>query len=221
MGLIELREDAKAIREIAERAGETLKDLFEINLGAKFEVAPTITHALIVEAIMHINEHKTDDSDTVTEVDLAKLVTIGVDYLEDEEGEKEGNFVPYVRPTELLLQILQSGEMPKIDRAFLEDELSKHLADRTNVLLKNHYNVNINDRTEIILATAFAFIADAVLYLNEHKVTDADAPVSINLMQMFDLGIGYIEEEDVFLPFMRAGQEMKLLIKDDNVTEED
>lgn len=102
----------------------------------------------------------------------------------------------------------------------------QEIADRTAQVLDREHGVLIGNKTAVLPTIVHAFISTAVSFLAEHKPQEAGTSVEINLMQLFDLGISHEAEEDAekegnYTPYLRPGQEMKLLVKDDNITEEE
>lgn len=90
----------------------------------------------------------------------------------------------------------------------------KYLEAENNIHVTHH---------EVIPTIAFAFFRGMIDHLNQNKTPGRD--VEINVLDLFDIGIAYRENEEAekegnFTPFMRPGQEFKLLVKDDDQTEE-
>ncbi len=96
------------------------------------------------------------------------------------------------------------------------------ICDDTGEFLNREFNIDITN-TEVYATIVYGFLRCAIEHLNKIKSQDKD--VEINMMQLFDLGISYRENDDAekegnYAPYLTPGQEMKLLVKDDNDTEE-
>jgi hypothetical protein len=103
-----------------------------------------------------------------------------------------------------------------------EKEIMK-IALKAQTVLTEENNISIS-HAEAIPSIAYVFMKEMIGYLNEHKSAGTD--VEINFMQLMDIGISHRENDDAekegnFTPFVRPGQEFKLLIKDDNATEDE
>lgn len=101
-----------------------------------------------------------------------------------------------------------------------KEEIIK-IASRAMTILDEENNVVI-PTVEVIPTIAYVFMKSMIQYLNENKEKGVDT--SINFMQLMDIGITYRNNDDAekdgnFTPLVVAGQEFKLLIKDDDKTE--
>lgn len=94
--MIELRQDKEEIQQISDRAVKALYDRHAINLIGAVESLPTIVYTFLVTAIEHLNANKSETEPY--ELNLFQLFDMGITYNEEEDAEKEGNFVPYLRP---------------------------------------------------------------------------------------------------------------------------
>lgn len=99
----------------------------------------------------------------------------------------------------------------------------QQIADRSVALLAEKYGVNLKGGSAGVPTMVYCFLVAAIEHVNANK-SEQD-PYEINLFQLMDLGVAYNEEEDAekegnFVPYLRPGQEFKLLIKDDSITEE-
>lgn len=102
-----------------------------------------------------------------------------------------------------------------------EKEIAK-IAEAAKAHLKHENNITVTSAIAIP-TIAYAFLREAIAYVNQNKSTDSD--FTLNLMQLIDLGVSYRENEDAekegnYTPFAAPGQEFKLLVKDDADTEE-
>jgi DNA polymerase III delta prime subunit len=106
--LIEIRENEKEIRQIAENAAKVLEAEHNITISVP-EAIGTISYAFLREAINHLNANKEAGSDTV--INMMQLFDMGISHRENEEAEKEGNFTPYLTPgQEFKLLVKDDGE---------------------------------------------------------------------------------------------------------------
>jgi hypothetical protein len=103
-----------------------------------------------------------------------------------------------------------------------EKEIQK-IAERAQKFLDEENHIVIS-HAQAIPTIAYAFLRETINFLNENKSAGND--IEINVMQLLDLGISHRESDDAekegnFTPYARAGQEFKLLVKDDDATEEE
>lgn len=102
-----------------------------------------------------------------------------------------------------------------------EKEITK-IAEEAAKYLETENNIVVSHALAIP-TISYAFLRSAIGYLNTHKAAGSD--IELNLMQLLDLGVSYRENEEAekegnFTPYARPGQEFKLLVKDDDETEE-
>lgn len=115
--------------------------------------------------------------------------------------------------------------MPKIKLEEIHENQKelKKIAEQAQKALIAENNIEVTVPEAILTIAKKCFIA-AINMANEMKSEDED--VIINFMELFDIGISYrkndeAEKEGNFTPFLVPGREMKLLAKDDAITEED
>lgn len=101
-------------------------------------------------------------------------------------------------------------------------EIAK-ISEMCQTKLKEENNIKISEAVAIP-TIAYQFCAAMVDYLNKKKGEGKD--VSINFLQLFDIGITHdadneAEKEGNFTPYLTPGQEMKLRVKSDEATEEE
>ena len=94
--MLELRENQEEIQAIADRSVALLQERYGINFKGGAAGIPTLVYCFMTATIEHVNKNKSEDEPY--ELNLFQLMDIGVSYNEDEDAEKEGNFVPYLRP---------------------------------------------------------------------------------------------------------------------------
>lgn len=94
--MLELRQDQEQIQKVADRSVALLQEKFGVTLKGGSSGVPTLVYCFLTAAIEHVNSNKSEDEPS--EINLFQLFDLGVSYNEDDEAEKEGNFVPYLRP---------------------------------------------------------------------------------------------------------------------------
>lgn len=96
------------------------------------------------------------------------------------------------------------------------------ISEKTQKILAQEHHIKIS-LAEAIPTIAYVFLREAINYLNKNKASGQD--VEINLMQLFDMGISFREsdgeKEGNFTPYLTPGQEFKLLVKNDEATEDE
>lgn len=103
-----------------------------------------------------------------------------------------------------------------------EKELNK-IAEQTKITLNDEFNIGINYH-HAIPTIVYTFLKETINYLAKNKEPGSD--VSINLMQLLELGITFDECDDAekannYVPYAAAGQEFKLLVKQDSIEDEE
>lgn len=97
------------------------------------------------------------------------------------------------------------------------------IAERAQKYLDAEHKITITHE-QIIPTIVYGFLREAINFLNEQK--SGSEEVELNLMQLLDIGISYRENEESekegnYTPYARPGQEFKLLVKDDEDTEDE
>lgn len=100
--------ELKNLTEISKLAQKTLKDERNINITMA-EAIPTIVYEFLYSVGLYLEKNKSTDEDVV--VNLMNLLDMGVTYRETDEGEKTGNFTPYVQAGTILKTVIKSDEM--------------------------------------------------------------------------------------------------------------
>lgn len=96
------------------------------------------------------------------------------------------------------------------------------ISEKAGKYLESEHNIGIS-HPQAIATIAYGFLREAIAYVNENKAPGTD--FSINLMQLIDLGVTHRENDEAekegnYTPYAAPGQEFKLLVKDDDETEE-
>lgn len=103
-----------------------------------------------------------------------------------------------------------------------EKEIMK-IAEAAKNTLNYEYNIAINYH-QAIPTIGYVFMKEAIKYLAQIK--EPGAEVSLNLMQLVELGITFddcddTEKENNYVPVAAPGQEFKLIIKQDSSDDEE
>lgn len=101
-------QEKKAIEEIAKIAQKVLRDERKINI-TMHEAIPTIAYEVLYATIQFLEKNKKADEDI--SVNFMNLFELGVTYRGSEDGEKEGNFTPYLQPGVVMKTVIKSDEM--------------------------------------------------------------------------------------------------------------
>jgi len=113
--LIELTgttQEIKHINDIAENAQEVLKSKRNIDISMAAAI-PTIVYEFLYSATQFLDKNKSTTSDVI--LNLMNLIEMGVTYRESEDGEKDGNFVPFIQPGTIFKTVIKSDEMTEDD----------------------------------------------------------------------------------------------------------
>lgn len=119
-------------------------------------------------------------------------------------------------------EILIMDKKPSILITVTEDaEIIEEIAKKTQARLLKENNINISSSAAIPTIIC-QFLRTTVDAINENK---SKGDVNINLFHILDMGVTYREDTDGekegnFTPYTQAGQDFKLGIKDDKLTEE-
>lgn len=214
--LIEIREDEAKILKVCENAQIRLKREDNIDASHAAGIA-TVAYVVLREAINVVGANKSMEEDF--ELDFMNLLTLGISYRANDEAEKEGNFTPYVHAGNDFKLMTTDGKT--IDKPEYSKEMQK-IGETAKRILKSDRYIDI-DSVPVILDMTRAFFIELMMYLNEER--SSEEAIEVNVVQLLDVGVEYqpAEEEGaegVYVPFARPGQEFKLLVKDDDITEQ-
>lgn len=98
------------------------------------------------------------------------------------------------------------------------------IAKEAQDILKNEHKINIS-LADGIPTIVYVFLHCCAKFLERNR--DKDEDVTINVMNMIEMGITYRESPDDseksgnFTPFVQAGTELKTIIKSDDLTEDE
>ena len=113
--LIELtgtKKEVATINAISEQAQENLKSQHKIEISLA-QAIPTIVYEFLYATAQFLDKNKSTTSDTT--VNLMNLIEMGVTYRESDDGEKDGNFVPFIQPGTIFKTVIKSDEMTEDD----------------------------------------------------------------------------------------------------------
>lgn len=119
-------------------------------------------------------------------------------------------------------EIIIMAKEPSILISITEDaEIIDKICKNTASILKNENHITIN-RPQAVATIAYQFLKSAVQEIVKNRVEGED--ININLFHLIDMGLTYKENADGdvegnFTPYVQPGQEFKLAVKDNNVTE--
>lgn len=218
--LIELREDKEAIQAAVDRAVENLKERYDVDVIESAIAVPTVAYGFFACMVDELNQHKTEGESV--HLDFAGLFTVGISHEVEEEAEKEGNFTPFIMVGERFEKYVK-GEIVDLTMPYAGDhidlgttqEVFNKISDRTTKYLQRENSISFDGRAITIPTIAHEFFAALIEELNDNRISDG--AIEINMAQLFDIGIQGNGEE--YVPYLRAGQEFKLMVKDDNTTE--
>jgi hypothetical protein len=210
--LVEIREDQQRIVSICKAAQERVSVEDNIDVSPAEGLA-TVAYEYLSEAISVVNSTKSEDGSS--EVDVVGIFTLGITHRQgDDDAEKEGNYTPYVKPGPLFELIVRENQ--GVEALDITEQQLK-IAQGTLRRLKNR-GIALDDATSIAKITR-ATLIELALLINESRSQSEDE--EINLLQLIDAGVSYDEVNSEFIPYARPGQEFKLLVKDDDATEEE
>ena len=104
--------EMKDLSEISKMTQKVLKEERHISITMA-EAIPTIAYEFLYSVAQYLEANKDPNSDTV--VNIMNLIEMGVTYRESADGEKEGNFTPFIQPGTIFKTIIKSDEMTEDD----------------------------------------------------------------------------------------------------------
>lgn len=117
----------------------------------------------------------------------------------------------------------ENAKLIELNGSKKEIEAMMSIADSAQEILQRDHNIAIS-LSAAIPTIAYVFMYAAAQYLEQNKSTEED--VSINLMNLFEMGVTYRETDDGdkqgnFVPYLNPGTIFKTVIKSDDETEDD
>ena len=109
--LIEFNGDAeqrKNILEIANIAQEVLKEERHINISMA-KAIPTIVYEYLLACVQFLEKNKSTNADIT--LNIMDIMDMGITYRESEDGEKTGNFTPFLLPGTVFKTTIKSDEL--------------------------------------------------------------------------------------------------------------
>lgn len=104
--------DMKAVSEINEMAQKMLKEECKIVISDP-KAFPSIVFEYLTAIAKYLEKNKVPGEGA--SVNFMNFATFGVTYRESEDGEKEGNFTPYIQPGTILKTYIKSDEATEDD----------------------------------------------------------------------------------------------------------
>ena len=96
------------LKTIATMTQSILKNERHISITMA-EAIPTIVYDFLYACAQFLEKNKSTDSDI--SINLMNLMEMGVTYRESDDGEKNGNFTPYIQPGTIMKTVIKSDEM--------------------------------------------------------------------------------------------------------------
>lgn len=104
-----IKENRKEIMEIAEATQKSLSEDFNITI-TRAEGIPTIAAEFVKHMWEFLNKNKNANGPDI-EINFLNMFQAGVSHLETADGEKDGNFTPYMNVGQIPRTIIKSDEM--------------------------------------------------------------------------------------------------------------
>lgn len=142
--------------------------------------------------------------------------------LETPIGKLDFNLSSNKNKTDIEKEILVMEKKPSILITITEDaEIIDNIAKQTQAVLLKENNIKISS-SSAIPTIIYQFLKATVEEINKNK---DKGDVNINLFHILDMGVRYEGDEDGenegnFTPYVAPGQQFKLDVKDNDVTEE-
>lgn len=227
--LVDIREDEETIYAISHHTKQELLKRYGLRFTSDSKVLPTFIYSFILGAIGRLNMEK--DVGKTVKVNIANLFTIGIHWAEEQDTEKEGNFVPFVAAGPELYKIIDDtieGKEPEIvldeksHLLLIEEDLEEiqKISDSTATIIRDHFSINVITENAVLPTLVHAFITTMFRVLTENRTQEGDGLIMLNLLQMINLGVKWDSESGKYVPLTSPGRAMKLHVKDDDLTEE-
>lgn len=185
---------------IAENAMEAMKEK-SINL-----LQPEVVYTVAVKFLKQMfTSFKTYPD---SKIPISTLMTFGTENTESENGEKAGNIVPTCTINDFAKKLVKDPEAKDKNDTDDFDKTIQNICENTMIELKEINHVDIKE-PRVAYITIVAFMKEVLKYLSQHNT---DTIVLGSLMN--------ISVEDGS-PRVELGEQAKLLVKNDDATEED
>lgn len=102
---VDLRENETELIEIGERVCKILDADYGIVIPNP-KVALTIAYVYAKNMIEALAENKVEEKGS--QINFVNLFDIGISYRENDEAEKEGNYVPFITPLQAAINLAES-----------------------------------------------------------------------------------------------------------------
>ena len=104
--------DMKSVSEIAKMAQKILKEENNIVITMA-DAIPTIVYQYLIALAKYLEKNKV--AGETTSINFMNYAHFGVTFRESEDGEKDGNFTPFVQPGSILKTLIKSDETTEDD----------------------------------------------------------------------------------------------------------
>lgn len=105
--LINSTGNGEEILKICARCTELMESEYNAHIN-EFSSVAIIVHTFMRATAEYLNENKTTDENVI--LNMFDIFNFGVAYRESDDGEKDGNFVPYLEPRPALKTMFKSDE---------------------------------------------------------------------------------------------------------------
>lgn len=220
---IPIKENLKEITEVAEKAILRLEREYAIVCGADIEPIIRIAFTHLDQAVKYIAENRSDNKDgIVSSLNYYNLFTMGVSYREIADGEKEGNYTPFVKLSDYVINAFNKGE--SITREYepgvpsvIKPSDDVNVLEKIGVLTYNCLKEDVDTRRGAIASSiAVIFFEELLNWLMVNHVTGEETIIGFSHIEF---GVAY--EDDKMLPFAAPKITMKTGTKNDDDTEDE
>lgn len=219
-------EDEDELKTICESAAIEIHELFKLNLinekrGLDARIVGCIFSKIfdaIIEQLQKLEEQYTD-----FELDIVQRFTIGYDTNENDNDEKEGNFMIYMRDLncEVRTEITDSLDASSLERVVswntqnLKDKIDMHRNIAIAALKKIADDLDIVLSSEEYIWPIFITTYEALIKYLRSRIAELQVPsLEINFISCFWAGI--LESEDgLGKIYIRPNINSKLKLKND------
>ena len=150
-------------------------------------------------------------------INLFNLLTLGLNYEEAEEGEKQGNYVPYIEMGSRMAELLNVTEDIR-EGKIKEKEIQKAIKF---VLEATGMSNRINGDRRSDIETLSITLENRILGIIEVIKEELKEAESVTVSDMDYFSIKIDKEEDEVKYLIIVGPESKLIVKDDEDTEDE
>ena len=199
-----------------EKALETIASNTMIDLDHKRGInlqQPDVAYTITVVFLQEIADYLRTHADSV--IDLQNIIRFGTEMRESDDGEKEGNIVPWVELPRFLDENLDNISLSEYTKG--NEKEIEAIAKQTVVHLKRANELDIV-KEAVAFSVAVCFIKEISEYLRMYP----NETVEIGSLIKFRVVKKKNEDgEPEFIPIAELGELFKLGVKNDDDTEDD